>query len=215
MIAALLAFIVDPFFVIVVVFFLIIPLIGVLTSKMRDAMQPPRQPPTGQPGGPRIQEQIDEFLRRAAQRRAGSDPGAAGKAAAGEQPVDAEVVDDDDEPVGDRVVRQSNKFLDTSDFRRRSEHLGEEVVQSDQQFTQQVKQGFSGEIDRLSARRGETAEPTQVQGEPADAEDPSRPTLDALPVAGSGLGELLGDSDAIVQAIIMSEILRRPDWDAR
>ena len=207
MIAALLALI-DPFFVIVVVFFLIIPLIGVLTSKMRDAMQPPRQTPPGQQGGPRIQEQIDEFLRRAAQRRSG--PGGAA-----EQPVDAEVMDDDDEPVGDRVVRQSNKFLDASEFGRRAEHLGEEVVQSDQQFTQQVKQGFSGEIDRLSARRGETAEPTKVQGEPADAEDPSRPTLDALPVAGSGLGALLGDSDAIVQAIIMSEILRRPEWDAR
>ena len=123
-----------------------------------------------------------------------------------------EVLPDDDAPVGGRVGQQVQTYLDTSEFRRRSEELGGEVAQSDQQFTQQVGQAFSGEVSRLASRPGEAAQPVEVVDiEAAGPEYLSRPTLDALPLAGSGLAELLGSPENIAQAVIMSEILRRPE----
>ncbi|MGO9110473.1 MAG: hypothetical protein ACLP9L_14725 [Thermoguttaceae bacterium] len=188
----------------VMIVFIIIPLIGVVASKLREIGQPGNPVPPGRSDSGRIQEQIDEFLRRAAQRRGGQP--------VAEQPLPVELVADDDTPVGGRVGQQVQKYLDTSDFRRRSEELGGEVAQSDQQFTKQVGQAFSGEVSRLAARPGEAAQPVEVvEVEAAGPEYLSRPTLDALPLAGSGLAELLGSPENIAQAVIMSEILRRPE----
>jgi hypothetical protein len=188
----------------VVIVFIIVPLIGVVASKLRELAQPanPLPPDRGQSG--RIQEQIDEFLRRAAQRRGGP-PAAA-------EPAAAEAVAEDDAPVGDRMGQQVQKYMDTSDFRRRGEEMGGEVAQADQQFTQNVGQAFSGEVGRLASRPGQSAQPLEVaDAEAAGPEFLSRPTLDALPEAGSGLGDLLGSPENIAQAVIMAEILRRPE----
>ena len=137
--------------------------------------------------------------------------GAGSRAAAA--PLPAEIVADDDAPVGGRVGQQVQTFLDTSEFGRRSEELGGEVAKSDQQFTKQVGQAFSGEVSRLASRPGEAAQPVEViDVEVAGPEYLSRPTLDALPLAGSGLAELLGSPENIAQAVIMSEILRRPEF---
>ena len=90
--------------------------------------------------------------------------------------------------------------------------MGGEVVQADQQFTKHVVQAFSGQVGRLAGRPGETAEPPEVMGGiAAEPENAARPTLDALPEPGSGLASLLGSPANIAQAIIMSEILRRPE----
>ena len=71
-------------------------------------------------------------------------------------------------------------------------------------------------MGKLSARRGESASaPEVVEGEitaEVAVDEVSRPTLEAPPDAGSGLAELLGSSDSIAHAIIMNEILRRPEW---
>ena len=194
---------IDFFSLAIVIVFIIIPLIGAVATRLRELAQPPAAaPPRGENG--RIQEQIDEFLRRASQRRGGQ-PVAA-------EPPAVEAVADEDLPVGGRVGQQAQKYLDTSAFLRRSEELGGEVAQADQQFTQQVGQAFSGEVGRLASRPGEAAQPVEVvDGGPAEPEYLSRPTLDALPEAGSGLAELLGSPQNIAQAVIMSEILRRPE----
>jgi hypothetical protein len=125
-------------------------------------------------------------------------------------PVAAEVLDDDQ--VGTGVGQQTQQYLDTSEFRRRSEALGGEVVQADAQFTQQVRKAFSGDVSKLSTRRGESAAAPEVVEADVVADDDSRPTLEAPPAAGSGLADLLGSSDNIAHAVIMSEILRRPEW---
>jgi hypothetical protein len=188
--------------------FIIIPLIGVVASKLREISQPANPLPPDRTDSGRIQAQIDEFLRRAAQRRGGQPAQPVVEA-----PQAAEIVAEEDVPVGGRVGQQVQKYMDTSEFRRRSEELGGEVAQSDQQFSQQVRQAFSGEVGRLASRPGEAAQPLEVvEAEPAGPEYLSRPTLDALPEAGSGLGELLGSPQNIAQAVIMAEILRRPEW---
>jgi hypothetical protein len=197
----------EKFTIIILIVFIVIPLIGVITSKLREMGQPANPIPQDR-NTARIQEQIDEFLRRAAQRRGG-------QAAVAETPKAEAKQDDSDEdvPVGDRVGQASQRFMDTSEFNRRSEQLGGEVAQSDQQFTQQVGQGFSSEVSRLSSRPGESAQAVQAAAyDDSGPEFISRPTLDALPEAGSGLGDLLGSPENIAQAVIMSEILRRPEW---
>ena len=195
----------DLFAICVVIALIIISVIRVLAAKMREGMPAAGGIPPDRNQSGRIQEQIDEFLRRAAQRRGGP------SAPAESQP--AEILADDDAPVGNRVGQQVQKYMDTSDFRRRSEQLGGEVAQADQQFTQQVGQAFSGEVGRLASRPGEAAQPLEViDAEVAEPEYLARPTLDALPEAGSGLADLLGSPANIAQAVIMSEILRRPEF---
>ena len=184
--------------------FIIVPLIRMVVSKMREMVLPTNPLPPDQNGSGRIQEQIDEFLRRAARR--GGQPVV-------EKPLPVEVLAEEDAPVGGRVGQQVQKYMDTSDFRRRSEALGGEVAQSDQQFTQKVGQAFSGQVGRLASRPGEAAQPMEVvEAEASMPEYLSRPTLDALPIAGSGLAELLGSPENIVQAVMMAEILRRPEF---
>ncbi len=198
----------DPIVIVILIVMAVVVFFGVVASKMRDLSQPPTARPLGQSDSRRIQEQIDEFLRRASQRSAGPPSAAKPPPPA---PIAAEVVDDDQ--VGTGVAQQVQKYLDTSEFRRRSESMGEEVVQSDEQFTQQVRKSFSGDVGRLSTRRGESAAPPEVlEVETSEAENAARPTLDAQPAAGSGLADLLGSSDNIAHAVIMSEILRQPEW---
>jgi hypothetical protein len=195
----------DLFTIGVMIVFIIIPLIGVVASKLREIGQPTNQVRPARPDTGRIQEQIDEFLRRAAQRR--------GVPAPVEQPQAVEPVVEEETPVGGRVNQEVQTFLDTSEFRRRGEELGGDVVQSDERFAKQVGQAFSGEVGRLASRPGETAQPADVlEMEAGGPEYLSRPTLDALPLAGSGLADLLGSPENIAQAVIMSEILRRPEW---
>ncbi len=208
----------DTIFTIVVIVFIVVPLIGVVASRMREISQPQQQRPMAPADTRRIQEQIDEFLRRASQGRpqtsASKQPPA--QLAGAPAPVPVEVLDDDQ--VGTGVGQAVQRYLDTSEFRRRSEAMGGEVFQADEQFTRQVRQTFSGEVGKLSARRGETAAAPEVgesdvdEAEIETGEDASRPTLDALPAAGSGLADLLGSSDSIAHAVIMSEILRQPEW---
>ena len=200
----------EVVFLILVVLFIVVPFIGVVASRMREISQPAARP-LAQGDNRRIQEQIDEFLRRAGQRRGPSAPPPQAQAV----PVAAEAVDDDQ--VGTGVGQQVQRYLDTSEFGRRSDALGDDVMQADAQFTQQVRKAFSGDVGKLSARRGETAAaPEVVEGEivadEAAADEISRPTLEAPPAAGSGLAELLGSPDNIAHAVIMNEILRRREW---
>jgi hypothetical protein len=207
----------DQIVFVVIVLFILVPLIGVVASKMREISQQQQQPgrPMAQGDARRIQEQIDEFLRRASQ-RGGQPQQPKPPPAKPTAPAAVEVLDDDQ--VGTGVNQQTQRYLDTSEFRRRSEALGGEVVQADEQFSQQVRKAFSGEVSKLSSRRGQTAaapDVTEVElvgDSPEEIDNAMRPTLEALPAAGSGLADLLGSSDNIAHAVIMAEILRRPEW---
>ena len=144
--------------VLTVILLILVPAIGQLVARMRGVGQPPmggglsrpRLPRPQRPEGGTVQQQIDDFLRRASQRR-GVEP----RVAAPPVPVTAEVVDD--LPVGGRVEKQVQQYLDTSEFGRRTSQLGGEVVQADQQFDERLEQKFSGEVSHLAKRPGEAA----------------------------------------------------------
>ena len=166
------------------------------------AARTPSRPNRNQSG--RIQEQIDEFLRRAAQRRGGQPPAA--------EPQPAESLRRTTPRSAAGLASRCRSTWTPATSVAAARRLGGEVAQADQQFTQNVGQAFSGEVSRLASRPGEAAQPLEVvDAEVAGPEYLSRPTLDALPEAGSGLGDLLGSPENIAQAVIMAEILRRPN----
>jgi hypothetical protein len=201
----------DAFEVVIVVIILLVATVVRLLGQARTL-----KPPQGLPRPPAdrgVQQQIDEFLRRAAERRGADGPAAGSPPAPKPEPVVAEAVPD--EPVGGRLLRRVQEDLDTSDFRRRGAQMGEEVTQSDKDFQQGVGKAFSGEVGRLAKRPGETAVPTQAVGEPAavqitDTDTAAEDEQEAAPV----LASLLSSPDSLVAAIILSEILRQPEWEA-
>jgi hypothetical protein len=173
----------------------------------------------GQPQGlPRppadssVQQQIDEFLRRAAERRSSDRHAASSPPAPTAEPVTAEVVPD--EPVGGRMLRRVQEDINTSEFRRRGAQMGGEVLQSDKDFQQGVGKAFSGEVSRLAKRPGETALPTEAVGETAavqvtDTDTAAEEEQEAAPL----LASLLSSPDSLVGAIVLCEIFRQPEWE--
>jgi hypothetical protein len=167
--------------------------------------QPPR--PARPMAGP-LQDQIEEFLRRAAERRGPAMPQR--QTPAGDVPASApiEAAEVVDEPVGDRMMQQVQQDMDSSEFTRRTAQLGEEVVAADSEFSQRAQQTFGGEVSRLARRPGKTATAPQAQETMTSDE---APMVESAASTGESLGDLSGlvsDPANIVRAIIVSEILR-------
>jgi hypothetical protein len=184
------------------IFILGVPALGRLLASMQNA-QPKLQPPPPRPDA-KVSDEIEAFLQRVSANR-----GPAGNVAAAarkpETPLRAElVVEDQDEPVGAQVGKQVEKYLDTGEFSRRSAQLGEEVAQTDAQVDKRMKKVFDHDVSKLAKKPGEAAVPT---GHMTDEAAPAA----AIVMPPLSLGLLFGDPDAIRQAIIVSEILRRPE----
>jgi hypothetical protein len=197
--------------ILLVIFFVVVPAIGQLLMKMKEGGPPQAAPRPPRPQDRSIQEEIDAFLRRASQRR-GDRPMQSSpvEELQRQATVTAEVVEEE-APVGGRMGRRVQQDLDTSEFGRRSAQMGGEVSQADQQFEQRADQVFGHEVSRLSMRPGAAAAAPQAD-ESSEAPEVFEAAMTAT---GSGVATLLGDPDSILQAIIMSEILKRPDdrWE--
>ena len=191
-----------------VILFIVIPMIGQLVTKIQNTAKQISAPRPQRPRSDVSQEQVEEFLQRASGRAV---EGRTQAKPATPAPVAAEVVGE--QPVGGRVNRQVRQFMDTSEFGRRETQMGTEVTQSDAQFQQQVTDTFRDEVGTLAKRADDAATVASVDEE-ADAADPSRPTLDAVDVAGAGLSALFQRPENVVNAFILSEILTRREIDA-
>jgi len=143
----------ELIWVVVVVLFVIIQIGGQILAKGREAQK--RAARGGQPGGPNpprkadaLDDEIGEFLRRVAQRRAAGGPQQAGrgpaeppprsptpkrprarKPQAAEKPIRAEVVREPS--VGDRTEELVKEDLNTAEFNRWPSDLGQEVGHTD------------------------------------------------------------------------------------
>jgi hypothetical protein len=229
----------------------IVVVIAVMVIRILAAMANSMQAkPPAPPRDPNVEDEITDFLRRAAGQQQQQPPADAGEgnswepasppqaqtpplpsrqrtetrrpsrgrtgesrrprpSAAGDpRPVMAEAVDD--EPVGDEVARQVKSYLDTGDFSRRSQQLGEEVVQSDQQFENRLQQTFGGEVSRLANRPGESAAAPEPELVEASGE-----SVSLVAAGAAGLAYFLADPDNLRQAIVLNEVLRRPEafWE--
>jgi hypothetical protein len=210
-----------------------IPALGKLISSMREQKRPgmppmqrppqpamPQQRPPLQQQQPQVQipqpksvkDEIEEFLRRAAQKQQHGAPAAgptrrAPQAAAQtvqqQQVVQAEVVRR--KPFGTEVSEHAQKFLDDKEFDERSAKLGSEVTSSEKKMEQHLKQMFGKDINKSASLAGDNAAPAIPL--PANYLQDSVP---ALSVAGVGLAAALNNIDSLRQAIVLNEILQRP-----
>jgi len=194
----------------VVIVIIVISVVGQMIARLRRPQQPrgglaqPRRPVGG-----RLEEQIEAFLRRAAGQRGVEQPRPAGAGAEplapAERPVQAEVVGE--EPLGSRIRERVKEDLNTGNFARRASQLGDRVAQADEQLDQRLHQVFDHEVSRLAGSPGESAAAPGVE-EPTSPED----RLGTMPpTAAAGLAALLSNAQSVRQAIVINEILRRPE----
>lgn len=156
---------------------------------------------------------IEEFLRRAAQRRE--------QKAAPPQPqpprpqppppqrpaLEPEIIEDVEvvhpgimrgETVGDHV----SEHLDTSGHSERLSQLGAVVDASDDRMEEHLHEVFEHDLGQLGAKTSRAAESTLDDDTPAPVEPP-RPEVDVL--------SMLTEPDSIRKVIILNEILNRPE----
>ena len=205
---ALLAFningnLIEVAFVLVV---LILTVLGQLGAKLQQRRPPlPRSPRPQPPDETPLQSEIEEFLRRASGQPVENRPVVAtvvaepAVARPSRPPARKAAEETAEQPVGDEVVKQVEKFLDVGEFSRRTSKLGGEVSQADAQLDERLKQTFGHEVGGLAKKPGETALRPDIEA-PADT-----------PVPVFNFAAFLANPEALRQAILLSEILRRPD----
>lgn len=164
--------------------------------------------PPEQPIRANAADEINEFLQRAAKARKGEQVRPIHRAKLRppvEKPVQAEVVADT--PVGGKIIQQVEKDLDTREFTQRSTQLGSEVAQADKQIDEHLHQVFDHHVSKLESVPGEAATaPVAVTPELME-----QSLLDIPATFATGLTDLLADPDSVRQAIVMNEILTRPE----
>ncbi|MBN2581066.1 MAG: hypothetical protein JXB10_18935 [Pirellulales bacterium] len=190
----------------------IIFVIGSLLRALSAVKQQGQKPGGGQPPPQRpaprdaLSDEIDEFLRRATQRkprpqqavRPRRQPAAIPQQAV-EGPVQAEVVAA--RPVSGGLDKHLQQFArEKKEFEERAAHLGDEVAQADDKLTAHLKEKFTHKLGKLERRSEEPAAPPS----PAGVLFPH-----ALPAA-AGFAALLSHADSLRQAVVLTEILHRP-----
>ncbi len=203
----------DLIRIVVILIFLAVAGIARLLAAVRQGQPPvggPRPQPPPRPVPADVADEIDEFLRRAAQRR-GVPPQPAPAAATvpqPPQPIQAEVVAEAGKPVGGQVTEHVQKYLDAEGFTRRAGELGGEVAQADQQVDQHLRQVFDHSVSQLAAVPGEAAI-APMAAEPPEVTEQS--LLEIPATFATGLTTLLTSPDSVRQAIVLGEIFRRPE----
>lgn len=212
-------FAIDPALIklIVIIFIFVVPAIGKLLEKLRQIPPPAGRPIPPRPADVDVADEIEDFMRRAAERHArkGTRPVVVETAAppapkpAAAAPVKAEVVVE--QPVGGQVTEHVSKYLDSQQFANRESQLGQEVAQADKQINEHLQQVFDHRVSKLEAVPGEAAkapaayEPPDLVGAAADIPDSF----------ATRLLDLMVNPDSLRQAIILNEILHRPEerWE--
>lgn len=167
-----------------------------------------------------MSDEIDDFIRRAAerrrqqgqgQRRAARPQQGQGQGKPAQRPrvqrpnvVDAEVISAE---VVDDVARQVGRPLDSQGFDQRAAQLGEETAQADDRLEARLHQTFDHQLGRL--QQASTAGP---QATARTATDVAAAVTTAA--GNEMLAFLVGalrSPQQVRQAIILSDILQRPE----
>ena len=115
--------------------------------------------------------------------------------------IDAEILDDEDEDVSSAdVVRHVSEHLSSREFDERAQHLGEATRRSERRLEDQVQLHFQTGGKAASARQS------------ADSVSAVAPTAQTFePEDASSLLQMLKNPANIRNAILLSEILQRPE----
>lgn len=154
----------------------------------------PRPP---QAAGPAPERQVEDFLRRVLEQPA-RPPGPLPRQPGAETVVAAEVVDS---PLlgGQGVAQHVDVYLQNDEFQSRAAALTR-LDEVDEQVESHIHQVFDHELSNLGA--GTVAPP---------ADDSAK--LPPATGAAAGVALMLSSPDSLRNAIIMQEVLRRPDFD--
>jgi hypothetical protein len=163
-------------------------------------------------------DEVDEFLRKAQQRklrrqtstREGQPARPLRRAVA--KPLVAEAVEETSKPqlkpVGDQLTQHVEKYLSADEFDRHTSQLGGEVVEAERELDQHFHQVFDHRVSELETVPGEAAVPPAAV-EPSDLSAEVAP--EAAPDFVLGVLDLLSSPESLGQAVILNEILHRPE----
>lgn len=170
--------------------------------------QPPQQarPRPQQSGQESLHDEIEQFLRRANERRKEKTQRSAlpertaplepVPPARTEQPVDVQPVEHSFDSVATSVAQH---FASSRNFEQRAEHMADQIEQADDDMERHLKQAFDHRLGTLRATQADSAAPADTSTAPAP------PQSMALGMAG-----VLANPQNLKQAILLKEILERP-----
>ncbi len=154
---------------------------------------------------------IEEFLRRAAERRKEQlqqrkqPPAQRPQQRLEEVISEVEIVDEGPRPTRPTreqgVAEHVRSYINTSDISDHAEHLGERIQNVDERVAGRLEKKFDREVARLDDGNSVTDQSHSV----ADRQQ-------AFPVS-QDLIQMLSSPQSLRQAILVSEILRRPHFD--
>ena len=116
-----------------------------------------------------------------------------------EKAVRAEVVPEP--PLGSEVGKHVAEHLGGQSFSRETAQLGTGVVKAEKQLEQHIQQVFERRVSTLAPRDARSAAPAES----------SKPASGLPPTAAAGFAALLASAASVRQAIILHEILTRPE----
>ena len=184
-----------------VILFLIfvVPIISQLIKKVRGIPPPDQRPLPVRPDPPAdVADEIEDFMHRAAQRKPIQikRQTAAALSPVVAEPVRAEVV------VERLVGKQVKTHFNEQKFSKREANLGKEVAQTGSELNQRLHQVFDHNVGNLEDAP-DTAGGSSSNKPPEVAAGTSLFT--------SGLFDLLSNPNSLRQAIVLNEVLRRPE----
>ena len=201
----------------------IISIVAQLINKAREVQKqagrrnPPVQPPAAEGQDP-LADEIEDFLKRASQRRqkaAGQRPAApapppvAGVSEAHprrlvQAPAEVDLIPMEGEP--ESVAAHVREHLSSAKFAPVSQQLGREVTEIDGKIERHLLEKFDHRIGRLAGMGGESASAQAA----VDLEAPGQGAAGA-PTSLSALAAVFGNPASLRQAILLSEIFNRPE----
>jgi len=204
----------DVIVILIIVFGIIVPLVMQVVEKLKQAQQKAagggQQQRPARPQRPaEVEDEIGEFLRRAAERRQGRQPARAQAAPrpaqpprrlVPQQPVEALLVEEPSPRV--ELSQQVERDLDTRKFADRAKQTERRAERAQRKAEQHAHQVFDHPVGHLTdspAAPGETGAPPVALG------------AEVGPGLAAGLPALLASPVGLRQAVVLTEILQRPE----
>jgi hypothetical protein len=215
--------------VVVVIVFILISFLGQLLGKLREGRraQPkgPRGPQAQGPGRPggrdALRDELDEFLRGAKARRPANQPQAARQPAprpAAPRPPerrrptqDVVAVEVIEEPRDAGVADHVRRRMADEQLRQAHPAVGGGIARAERQADSRLHQLFDHGIGSLVGAAGESGGPVQ----PIEAGSLEYGIAPVPITVAAGLAAMLAHPGNLRQAIVLSEILQRPEqrWE--
>jgi hypothetical protein len=151
-----------------------------------------------------VRDEVQQFLREAADRRGGPRPQQARRVGPppAETPVVLEAV-----PEPDSLTEHVRQQAPGPRFGGLDSDVGEHLAGADEVVGEHLHQVFDHRVGRLEGTPGESTHAAQAE----EAESPED-RIDALPqTAAAGLAAMLAEPTSLRRAILLSEILQRPE----